>query len=206
MDFPKMVNIVPATERRPGAFYIDHVTVDRTASDRTTFGGGLFSYVPPGKYCMLKRAGEGNSSWDTIWMSDTDMEHYSNNDALRAASGHVLIVGLGIGMPSLAMCRKGAVKSVTVLELEPEIIVLVAPHVKHRKLQIILADGKQPPLDGHRFDMVYIDIWPNICSDNWTDMKPMLAEYRKFRVKGGIVTGWMKDYVQQEHAKENGVW
>jgi spermidine synthase len=166
--------------------------------------GGWLSYVPEGTYCVLKQVGQGNESWDSVWMSDTPLEHTTNYDALQEATGDVLVVGLGLGMLSLAMCRKKEVRSVTVLELEPDVVRLISTHVKHRKLQIIVADGTQPPLRGRRFDLIYVDIWPNICSDNWTEMKPMLAEYRRHRRNGGVVDGWMKDYVQKEHNKPKG--
>lgn len=83
---------------------------------------------------------------------------------------------------------------------------MVAPYVKHRKLRVILADGKRPPIQGRHFDFIYVDIWPNICADNWLDMKPMLALYRKHRRPGGQVDGWMKKYVQTEHNKPEGMY
>ncbi len=204
--FPRMDEIIPATERGvPGTFYIHHHTVTEAASRRTMLGGGL-TYVPPGNYCALKRASKYNESWDTLWMSDTPMEHGTNYTGLREARGDVLVVGLGLGMLSLAMCRKKEVRSVTVLEIEPQVIQLVAPHVKHRKLRVILADGKCPPIRGRHYDSIYLDIWPDICSDNWKDMKPMLAMYRKHRRPGGKVDGWMKKYVQTEHNKPGGLY
>lgn len=198
-DFPKMIDVIPATKRgRPGSFYIQHRVCTEQDSRLSALGGGL-SYVPPGTYCGLKRASKYNESWDEIWMSDTRMERISNRTALAEATGDVLIVGLGLGMLPVALCKKKEVRMVTVLELEPDVIRLVEPHIRHPKLRVILADGTQPPLHGRHFDYTWLDIWPNICSDNWTSMKPMLAAYRRHRKPGGIVTGWMKDSVQQAH-------
>lgn len=199
--FPRMDKIIPATERGAvGTFYIHHHKVTEDEA-RRTMRGGAFTFVPQGAYCALKRVSTGNDTWDTIWMSDTPFEHGENIAALRAATGDVLVVGLGIGMVSLQMCRKREVRSVTVLEIEPDVVRLVAPHVKHRKLRVILADGTRPPLRGRHYDFIYLDIWPNICADNWKDMKPMLATYRKHRRPGGFVDGWMKKYVQTEFNK-----
>lgn len=201
-DFPRMDKIIPASERgAPGTFYIHHHKVTEAESRRTMLGGAL-TFVPQGAYCALKRASSSNDTWDTIWMSDTPFEHGENIAALRAATGDVLVVGLGIGMVSLAMCRKKEVRSVTVLEIEPDVVRLVAPHVKHRKLRVILADGTMPPLRGRHYDFIYLDIWPNICADNWTGMKPMLAMYRKHRRPGGFVDAWMKQYTQTESSKQ----
>lgn len=207
MIFPKMTKIIPATERRPGHFYVKHRTKKRD-SIRDPFRSGL-EYVPPGTYCILAKAtnnGNVDDSWDDTWMSDTPMEHNTNYDGLYQAKGDILVIGLGIGMLSLAMCRKKEVRSVTVLEIEPEVVQLVAPHVRHRKLRIILADGKQPPIRGRNFDLIYLDIWPTICSDNWPEMKPLLAMYRRHRRQGGVVDGWLKDYVQREHNKAEAAW
>ena len=204
--FPSMIKIIPATERgTPGSFYVQHHEVTRAESGRTMLGGSGLTYVPPGTYCGLKQASRYNESWDTVWMSDTPMEQGTNVAALRSARGDVLVVGLGIGMVSLAMCRKKEVRSVTVLEIEPEIVALIAPHVKHRKLRVVVADGKRPPIRGRHFDFIYVDIWPNICSDNWKEMKPLLAMYRKHQRPGGFVDGWLKKHVQTLHNKP-GMW
>lgn len=199
MNFAKMWKVVPEGEQ--GSFRIEHMEVDRKASHRTALRGAM-AYVPPGKYCGLLHGGP-RGSWDsTTWMSDTPMEQHSNYEIVRDAIGHVLVVGLGIGMVAHSLCRKRQVKSVTALELYPEVVRLVEPHIQHKKLRVILADGNEPPFRGRPFDSIYLDIWPDICSDNWTTMKPLLAKYRKLRRNGGIVTGWLKDYVQREHTKE----
>ena len=204
--FPSMIKIIPATERSAvGSFYIQHHKVTEAESRRTMRGGGL-SYVPPGAYCGLKRVSNSNETWDTVWMSDTPLEQSTNYDAHRQAHGDVLVVGLGIGMVSLAMCRKKEVRSVTVLEIEPQVVQLVAPHVKHRKLRVIVADGTCPPIQGRHFDFIYVDIWPTSSSDNWPEMKPMLAMYRKHQRPGGVVDGWLKKHVQTEYNKPEGIY
>jgi methylase of polypeptide subunit release factors len=200
-----MTKVIPETKRGgSGSFYITHRTKEKDTV-RDLMANEL-TYVPPGTYCIMRQVRDvgADPSWDEVWMSDTPMEHNSNYDALQKAAGDVLVVGLGLGMLSLAMCHKKEVRSVTVLEIEPAVIELVAPHVHHKKLRIILADGKQPPIQGRHFDLIYVDIWPTICSDNWPEMKELLALYRRHRRTGGIVDGWMKDYVQREHNKLEG--
>lgn len=201
--FPAMAKIIPETERgEVGSFYIKHKTCSKADSGRSARKASPFAYVPPGRYCILRQVHLGNESWDAVWMSDTPQEHGTNYGALRQARGDVLVAGLGLGMLSLAMCRKKEVRSVTVLEISPDVVRLVAPHVKHCKLRVILADGKQPPLRGRHFDLIYLDIWPDICVDNWREMKPMLATYRKHRRDGAVVDGWMREYVQQESRRQ----
>ena len=199
--FPNLRKRIPATPRpAEGGFYIEHFDVDEHQSSRTTLHGGL-DYVPPGSYIALKKAGRGNASWDTLWMSDTLMERQTNYDAVREGRGDVLIGGLGLGMVALALCQKPEVRSVTVLEIEPRVVALVGPYLRHPKLRILVADVNAPPLRGRGFDYIYLDIWPNICSDNWPEMKSLLATYRRFLRPGGHADGWMKEYIQEEHCR-----
>ncbi len=202
--FPNMTKIIPESKRVPGKPYIIHKVCDEDSSRRTTLSGSAFRYVPPGQYCILKQARTGNTheSWDTIWMSDTLMERSTNIEFLQEAEGDVLLAGLGIGMLAVALCRKREVRTVTVLEIDRDVVRLVAPHIQHRKLRIVQADAKSAPLAGKNFDAIWLDIWPSIRADNWEEMKPMLADYRKLRRRDGIVTGWLKKYVQQEATRE----
>ena len=197
--FQNMTKIIPPTKRVPGHFYIEHAIVDEHAS-RISSIRGYWDYVPVGKYCLLKKAPRA-PGWDELWMSDTPREKDDHYGVVRKAEGQVLLVGLGLGMVAVALCRKKEVSHVTVLEIEPEVVQLIEPYIRHPKLQVILADGNTPPLRGKHFDTIYIDIWPNVCSDNWETMKPLLISYRKFRRNGGLVTAWLKDYIQREAAK-----
>lgn len=132
----------------------------------------------------------------SIWMSDTWMERYTNAEALEKARGDVLIAGLGIGMVAVAMCRKREVTSVTVLEINPDVIKLIAPQIAHPKLRVVQCDAYRPPFKGRQWDTIWLDVWPTICADNWETMKPMLATYRKLLRAGGWIDAWLKEFVQ----------
>lgn len=202
--FPLMVNIIPATTtaedtpQQPG-WYIRHVTVSEKEAEQDRFiailrGDWSYNGLEPGTYCVLsQRAPQGARHW----MSDTWFERFTNRTVLRDARGDVLIAGLGIGMLPAALCASVRVRSVTVLELVPEVIALVAPHIRHPKLNIVLADAFSPPLHGRSFDYVYLDIWPQWGAGNWETMKPLLATYRRFQRRGGQTTAWLKHDVQR---------
>jgi hypothetical protein len=112
-------------------------------------------------------------------MSDTPMEKFTNQYVLNYAKGDILIAGLGIGMLPVALAAKDDVKSITILELEPEIIELVEPLIRknvknEEKITIIQADAYQYPLQNadKKYDWVYLDIWDTF--PGYADDLPML--------------------------------
>jgi len=204
--FPEMAKIIPESPKPEGdGFYIHHYVMTEEKARHYSMMGDLQRDwtkrgLEAGTYCVLS---EKRNSWNDQRMSDTWLERYTNHDVLRKAKGRVLLAGLGIGMLPVALCQKPEVDQVVVLEIEPQVIALVEPYIRHPKLTILLADAYRPPTIGKVFDTIYLDIWKGICSDNWTQMKPLLALYRRFAAKGAVVTGWLKDYVQEEHNRQD---
>lgn len=204
--FPQMARILPKTPRPEGdGWWIEHMEVTedyaKFAKMRAAVTGQM-DMIEPGIYAALRHRQRVMTVHDdgiystTTWMSDVWMERDSSRATLRAARGDVLLVGLGIGMVAVATCEKREVSSVTVLEIEPDVIRLVAPHIAHRKLRIVQADGWKPPLRGRRFDMICVDIWHDLCVDNWADIKMLCRKYRSFVRPGGLVTAWQKEHIQ----------
>lgn len=113
-------------------------------------------------------------------MSDTPGEKQDHYEFVRMAAGRVLIVGLGLGMVTYATLLKRNVTQVTVVEIDPDIIALVAPHVYSTRLEVIQADifEWQPP-KGQRFDHAWFDIWPVICEDNLQEMKKLKTKFSR---------------------------
>lgn len=197
MGFPQMARILPESTRPEGdGCWIAHTEIGeemvKWARMRGAITGGRDD-IEPGTYVVLN---ERKGLYVTTWMSDTWLERDSNREILRDARGDVLMVGLGIGMVAVAICQKPDVASVTVLEINPEIIRLVAPHIKHDKLRVVQADAGYPPLRGRRFDTIYLDVWADICTDNWGEIKALCQKYRPFTRQGGKVTAWQKDHIQ----------
>jgi len=208
--FPLMAEIIPATPRpEDDGFYITHYVMSEEEARHERMmgsfqsGGWAMQGLEAGTYCVLHQRRNGRSEQ---WMSDTWLERDTNYDILRKARGDVLLLGLGIGMLAVACCRKDEVTSVTVVEIEPQVIRLVEPHIRHPKLRIIQGDAFAPPFRGKAFDTIYIDIWQNICSDNWETMKPLLRQYRKLARNGAYVSAWLKDYIQREAGEARQRW
>lgn len=183
--FIPMAKVLP--ECKQGNLAIEHFAVDAKEAKHLrgmasfSFSNQGYGDFTPGTYAKLK---QGN----TLWMSDTVMERRTNRYIVSIANGHVLIGGLGMGMIIIPMLLSDSVKSITVLEINAELINLVKPHLtayakkrgKARKLNILHGDVYTYPkasLPGP-FDTIYMDIWPDICGDNWEDMKRLGRLYR----------------------------
>lgn len=143
--------------------------------------------IPVGTYVSLncKKPVE-RGMFNSCMMSNTPMELFTNQKCLNNASGNVLIAGLGIGLLPASLADKESVTSITIIELEQEVIDLVEPlfraNVKNAdKIKIIKADAYDYPnqYSGEPYDYVYLDIWPEFPgSENDLDMlETLIAKY-----------------------------
>ncbi len=138
-------------------------------------------------------------SWNLgVVMSDTPAEISDHMNAIDHAKGQVLITGLGIGVVLNACLMKPEVEHCTVIELESDVIALVASHYQKKwgdRLTIINEDAfKYQPPKGTKYDMIWHDIWPEICGDNYKDMKILKAKYKK----NLRMLGWQGCWVERE--------
>ena len=98
------------------------------------------------------------------WMTDYPIEQIQHDAHLQTFHGDVLVGGLGLGYAATKLCQDPAVDSVTVIELSPDVINLVAPHVAHDKLKVICADLDKWVVDQAKlgelwFDCAFYDTW-----------------------------------------------
>jgi hypothetical protein len=152
-------------------------------------GESWLFHVKPGKYVKLLVNGQS-------MMSDTDMERRSNFDFIHNANGHVLIAGLGIGLIIKAIINQPKIKSITVIEKYQDVIDLVGPKFNHPKLKIVCADiFEWLPEPGTKYDTIYFDIWPDICEDNYEEIKQLHARARKYKSDICWVDSWMHTFL-----------
>ncbi|WP_303814198.1 class I SAM-dependent methyltransferase [Selenomonas ruminantium] len=145
---------------------------------------------PGKKYVRLMIDGE-------IFMSDAPMEKESNYNVIDDAFGDILLAGLGIGLILLPMQKKEEVKSITVVEKNPNVIDIVGGQLPlNDKVEIIHADiFDYEPI--RRYDCIYLDIWPDICKDNAGDMSNLIDKYSNFLTDkpDSWCKAWQEDYV-----------
>jgi hypothetical protein len=93
---------------------------------------------------------------------------------LEAVEGDVLLTGLGLGCLVLGLLAKPEVRSITVLELHAEVLELVGPHCRDRRVELIHADAfAWTPPPGRRWDAAMLDI-----SDDRALVERLVDRYR----------------------------
>lgn len=149
----------------PWRIYNSTVVADKPTLYYNQLDPGLHRrFVPETPVTILSRWNQAERQ-ENIWMSTSDLELATLADSLEETHGHVLIAGLGMGVfPALA-ARRSAVKTVTVIEHDPEIIRLSEPYVTHPKVRIMRQDiwdlADDPP-QRDPFDYCFFDIWLSI--------------------------------------------
>ena len=103
---------------------------------------------------------EGNN----IWMSLNPNEIETMKPYIEKAKGNVLVLGLGMGYVPFMMALKTEVKSITIVEKDPDIIELfnslIYPSFKNKeKIKIIQGDAINHVNKNNRFDYIFADLW-----------------------------------------------
>ena len=192
-----MVEVLP--EGTCGYASIKHVRVTPEDSARTMVRAlvtrGREGYVPEGRYAQLFVK-------QTLMMSDTPGERDSNDELLRNARGDILIAGLGMGTVLFPIFALPHVRTVTVVEKHTDVIQLIETPLRE-KLQVgerlLIQQGDifdWTPPRGARYDAIYFDIWPDICSSNLREMKQLHQKFRRRRRNGwSWMESWSRDYL-----------
>jgi len=192
MTFPKMSEVL--AEGTKGDVTIEHFTVSDEESQFTALRGGM-GYVPAGDYVRLLISG-------AVVMSDTRMEQFTNYDVLRESKGRVFIAGLGLGMICHGIAAKPEVSKITVLELNENVIDLVAPSLPE-KVEVNQGDiFEYKPGRWEQFDTIYFDVWNDICTDNLPQMGKLFRRFRKHLAPNGWMDCWCRDYLKKQRRKE----
>jgi hypothetical protein len=153
----------------------------------------------PGTYTKLVVGGE-------LWMSDTQAERRDHYEPVRRAleldhsEGRVLITGLGIGMVVQAMLHVPQITHVDVVEMNPDVIDLAAPHYSEmaaklgKTFDVHHGDAHARKVlfpAGTTWDLAWHDIWLNICTDNLESMGKLARTYTRF-------VGWQGFWAKEE--------
>ncbi|MBP2650843.1 MAG: hypothetical protein H6Q74_1668 [Firmicutes bacterium] len=128
-------------------------------------GKYLFHYHPIGYFAtdlglpVLKEGGK-------VWMSPVISEIASMGDGIAKGQGKCLTMGLGIGFLPYLWLLKDEVESVTVVEVNADVIQLFETYIRpqfktDKKLEIIHGDAFDYYNEAflNQFDYVYVDFW-----------------------------------------------
>lgn len=185
--------------------------------------------IPPGEYICLQRratpeeiaditngdvvdgyAPDGDPLYVPI-MSDTPSEIREHELAFDAV-GDVLITGLGLGCIVSALLTKPEVRSITVVEIDKDVIALTGPYYENEpRVEIVNMDALDAAdkfaAEGRWFDYGWHDIWSHIADRNLDD--DSLAEHgisyeRMFNAFNDVCDmqeawGWQEAKLMQHH-------
>jgi predicted membrane-bound spermidine synthase len=172
---------------RQGSAEVIHFTLSedevKLANLRAMINGHREALVTPGRYVMLKVNGG-------LVMSDTQMEKRTNLDFVEAARGKVLVAGLGIGLILHAIRRKEEVTEITVVEKNPDVLLLVGHSLPPRIRTFIGDIFTWRPERGVRYDTIYFDIWSSIREDNLKEIGRLKKKFRRYLAPGGWMGAW----------------
>lgn len=185
---------VTVPEGSKGDWVVERFTVDRE-DFHSLFAGRA---VPVGQtFTRLMRGG-------TLVMSDTPAEMRDHMEPVYKAKGSCLINGLGLGMVLQAVLAKPEVTDVTVVEISQDLVDLVAPHYADPRLTVVCADAFEYVLPkGKRYQMVWHDIWDDICADNLPEMAKI---HRKYGRRTDWQGSWSKELCQYHKRREQREW
>ncbi len=191
-------------EGQQGIATVRHFEVDAQMSMFTSIRAiqhGLDAHVRAGQYAQLLVG-------RTLMMSDTSMEKRTNTAFTYRAHGQVLVAGLGLGLILFAIADKPSVEHITVIEKYQDVVDIVGPAVKAKlgdKVTNICADiFDWRPAKGAKFNTIYFDIWPNICTDNLKDITKL---HRAFARKldrsdpGCWMDSWQRDALKSQRRR-----
>ncbi|HCY86534.1 MAG TPA: hypothetical protein DHV36_15480 [Desulfobacteraceae bacterium] len=125
---------------------------------------------------VLLKHGKSGTTLPDSWMSPSAHEIESQELGCRNAFGHTVIMGLGMGWCAINSALNPAVEKVTVIELDPVVIDLVAemdviaqaPPEAGDKIRVIHGDALnwEPDLP---VDFLYADIWRSLAESGTLD-------------------------------------
>ena len=133
-------------------FAYDDISLD---DDKENSHIGYFAH----KFSYLALTEDNN-----IWMSLNPNEIETMKPYIENAKGDVLVLGLGMGYVPFMMAMKSEVKSITIVEKDPEIIglfnTLIYPNFKNKeKIKIIKDDAINYTKKNNKYDYIFADLW-----------------------------------------------
>jgi trans-aconitate methyltransferase len=136
---------------------------------------------------------------EEVWMSLAPQELASQSDAVRAARGRVLTAGLGLGYFLRQAAAKDEVTAIHVVEVAPEVVDLMWPHVRTAKASIEMADiFRYTPRD--RFDLIFLDVLGDYAPEHLILLAYLRHRFQRFLRPGGTLLLWKEKELRRQLA------
>lgn len=137
------------------------------------------------------------------WMSMTPMELESQEIGVRAAHGHVVVFGMGMGWSACVSALRPEVAAVTVVELDPDVLALhrdldlfsQLPESARAKIRVEQGDALHWEPD-RTVDLLMPDIWLPLISDHRVEEVCRMQR----NVRAGAVYFWGQEMEIARHA------
>lgn len=152
-----------------------------------------------------------------LWMAVTPNEVETMKEDICAAHGKILVLGLGLGYYAYHTAQMENVSSVTVVELDRDVIQLfeeeILPQFPNKeKIRLVHADAfsyVEKEAAKEQFDFVYADIWHDVL-----DGTPMYLRFRalekcmpgsewRYWVEKSMLM-WLRGLIREEIAEGKG--
>jgi hypothetical protein len=209
--FPQMHTVFP-DGAESGTVRVVHVTPSQE-DEEVARTQAMFSFTSRGRVGI--RAGDTYTQIfinGRLWMSDTVDERRDHWGPKYHAKGHVLIGGLGMGLVALAAALKPEVKTVTIIEINPDVIAFVVPYLRAAleaegvdpdKLEVIEADVfKWKPPKGQMYQCLWFDIWEDLCVDNLKEIHTLNRRFARRTDPSGYRGCWVEGQLKYERDRK----
>ncbi len=118
------------------------------------------------------------------WMTDVPCEQAQMTDCIKKFKGKILVGGLGLGLVATLLAQKKPVSHITIIEKSPEVISLVASHIKHPKITVVNDDLFDYLKTTNKvFTHSFYDIWQSDGEGTFFNVVCPLYSLSKTKVK-----------------------
>lgn len=137
---------------------------------------------------------------DTPWMSVCPSEIYSMQDAIVAAHGRVLVLGLGLGYYPFMIAEKASVSEIMIVELQREVIDVfertILPQFPHKeKIRVVQADAVKymDSVRSGQYDFCFADIWESVVDG----AEPYrMIKFHESRLPNTVFSYWIEPQIK----------
>lgn len=153
---------------------------------------------------------------DVIWMSNTEDEYVDIERAISTATGRCYIAGLGLGLIIKECSKKERVSIIDVVEIDKEIIKVVAPRFNlerkaknlwtgkynNKIIRVFHGDALDPKTlkeieyssrtKSPLYDWMYFDIWLEPDEEGQRLMYECFEVSKPYLKKSGVLEAWFK--------------